>query len=146
MHQSITSFVYDMKFCRPCQYLRVCTCHEGDKFFSIGETNLFHKSQKTFVPYPTMLHSEQKWGHFCSEWGIVGCRTSVYHDTHGDVMKLKSFPYYWPFVRESTGHWYIPPVASDADLWLSFQVGQKNCWTNNLVASDLRGLDAHVTS
>ena len=26
---------------------------------------------------------------------------------------------------ESTGHWYIPPVASDADLWLSFQVGQK---------------------
>ena len=24
------------------------------------------------VPYPTMLHSEQKCAHFCSEWSIMG--------------------------------------------------------------------------
>ena len=34
--------------------------------------DLIHKSQNATVPYPSMLHSEQKCAHFCSEWGIVG--------------------------------------------------------------------------
>ena len=31
----------------------------------------FHKSQNAPDPYPTMLHSEQKCAHFCSECSIV---------------------------------------------------------------------------
>ena len=35
-----------------------------------------------------------------------------------DVIKWKHFPYYWRFVREFTGHRWIPRrKASDADLW-----------------------------
>ena len=39
----------------------------------------FHKSQNPPVPSPTMLHSEQKYVHFCSEWSIVmyGTRDSL---------------------------------------------------------------------
>ena len=33
--------------------------------------DLIHKSQNAPVPYPTILHSEQKCVHFCSEWSIV---------------------------------------------------------------------------
>ena len=38
----------------------------------------FHKSQNTPVPYPTMLHSEQKCAHFCFEWSIVGYGTGAF--------------------------------------------------------------------
>ena len=38
----------------------------------LGKRDQFHKSQNAPVPYPTMLHSEQKCAHFCSEWSIVG--------------------------------------------------------------------------
>ena len=40
----------------------------------------FHKSQNAPVPYPTMLHSEQKCAHFCSEWNIVGYGTGAFWD------------------------------------------------------------------
>ena len=40
----------------------------------------FHKSQNAPVPHPTLLHSEQKCAHFCSEWSIVGCGTSAFWD------------------------------------------------------------------
>ena len=37
---------------------------------------------------------------------------------HGDVIKWKQFPRYWPFVREFTGHRWIPRTkANDAELW-----------------------------
>ena len=36
-----------------------------------------HDSHNAPVPYPTMLHSEQKCAHFCTEWCIVGYGTSV---------------------------------------------------------------------
>ena len=37
---------------------------------------------------------------------------------HDDVIKWKHFPRYWPFVRESTGHRWIPLTKpSDAELW-----------------------------
>ena len=41
---------------------------------------LFHKCQHAPVPYPTMLHSEQKCAHFCSEWNIVGYGTGACWD------------------------------------------------------------------
>ena len=31
-------------------------------------------------PYPTMLHSEQKCAHLCSEWSIVGYGTGTFWD------------------------------------------------------------------
>ena len=38
--------------------------------------------------------------------------------TNDDVMKWKHFPRYWPFVRGTIGHWWIPLTkASDAELW-----------------------------
>ena len=40
----------------------------------------FHNSQNAPVPYPTMLHSEQKCAHFCSEWSIVGYETGAFWD------------------------------------------------------------------
>ena len=49
--------------------------HHG--FFLIDE---FHKSQNAPVPYPTMLHSEQKCAHFCSEWSIVRYGTGAFWD------------------------------------------------------------------
>ena len=39
-----------------------------------------HKSQNAPVPYPTVLHSEQKCAHFCSEWSIVGYGTDAFWD------------------------------------------------------------------
>ena len=45
--------------------------------FSIDQ---FHKSQNVPGPYPTMLHLEQKYAHFCSEWSIVGYGTSAFWD------------------------------------------------------------------
>ena len=43
-------------------------------------TDLIHKSQNAPAPYPTMLHSEQKCAHFCSEWSIVGYGTGAFWD------------------------------------------------------------------
>ena len=39
-----------------------------------------HKSQNAPVRYPTVLHSEQKCAHFCSELGIVGYGTGAFWD------------------------------------------------------------------
>ena len=47
------------------------------KHLSVG---LIHKSQNTPLSYPTMLHSEQKCSHFCSEWSIVGYGTGAFWD------------------------------------------------------------------
>ena len=40
----------------------------------------FHKSLNAPVPYPTMLLSEQKCAHFCSEWSIVEYGTCAFWD------------------------------------------------------------------
>ena len=42
--------------------------------------DLIHKSHSAPVPYPTMLHSEQKCAHFCSEWSIVEYGTGAFWD------------------------------------------------------------------
>ena len=43
--------------------------------FYRGLIDPIHKSTNAPVPYRTMLHSEQKCAHFCSEWSIVGYGT-----------------------------------------------------------------------
>ena len=41
-----------------------------------------------------------------------------YSGNHDDVIKWKHLPRYWPFVREFTGHRWIPRTkTSDAELW-----------------------------
>ena len=53
--------------------------------------NQFYKSENTPVPYPTMLHSEQKCADFCSEWSVVGYGTCALWDLWiGSV--VTSFP------------------------------------------------------
>ena len=42
--------------------------------------DLLHKFPNVPVPYPAMLHSEQKCVHFCSEWSIVGYGTGAFWD------------------------------------------------------------------
>ena len=40
---------------------------------------------------------------------------------HDDVIKWKHFPRYWPFVRQFTGHRWIPSTkASDVELCIFF--------------------------
>ena len=39
------------------------------------------QSQNAPVPYPTMLHSEQKCAHFCSEWSTVGYGRGAFWDS-----------------------------------------------------------------
>ena len=60
------------------QYLRVSVRAlapiDTDKWPNI------HRSQNAPVPYPTMLHPEQKCAHFCSEWSIVGYGTGAFWD------------------------------------------------------------------
>ena len=49
----------------------------------------------------------------------------IFHDfsiskRHDDVIKWKHFPRYWPFVREFTGHRWIPaqsPVTRSFDVY-----------------------------
>ena len=60
--------------------------------------DLIHKSQNALVPYPTILHSEQKCAHFCSEWSIVGYETGAFWDL-------------W--------YWSIDPCANKQGLTLS---------------------------
>ena len=70
-------FVSGFRFC--WSYLqRKHLCF--DQNLTIGLINLIHKSHNAPVPYPTMLHSEQKCAHFCSEWNIVGCGTGAVWD------------------------------------------------------------------
>ena len=40
----------------------------------------FHKSHDVSIPCPTMHHPEQKYGHFCPEWCIVGYDTGALWD------------------------------------------------------------------
>ena len=61
----------------PClSYLILCC----NWIISSEPFDLIYKSQNTPVPYPTMLHSEQKCAHFCSEWSIVGYGTGAFWD------------------------------------------------------------------
>ena len=46
----------------------------------VGGIDLIRISQNAPLPYPIMLHSEQKCSHFCSEWSIVGYGTGVLWD------------------------------------------------------------------
>ena len=49
-----------------------------------------------------------------------------------DWINWKCFPYYWPFVGDSTGHWLIPlKKASSAEFNVSVIFVRKSCLTNS---------------
>ena len=64
---------------------------------------------------------------------------------HNDVIKWKHFLRFWPFVRESTGHRWIPLTeASDVERRCFFLTyAWINCWANDRDAGDLRRHRAH---
>ena len=72
------------------------------------------------------------------------CHVGI-ESNHDDVIKWKHFPRYWPFVREVTGHRWIPRTkASDAELWCFLKIyALINGWVNNREAGDLRRHVAH---
>ena len=65
--------------------------------------------------------------------------------SHDDVIKWKHFPRYWPFVREFTGHRWIPLTkASDAGLWcFLWSAPKQTVGKRNRYAGDLRRHHAH---
>ena len=61
--------------------------------------------------------------------------------------QMETFPRYWPFGREFTGHlWFPRTKSSDAELWCflwSLICAWINVWVNNYKAGDLRRHRAH---
>ena len=119
----------------------------------------FHKSQNAPVPYPTMLHSEQKCAHFCTVLSIVGYGTGIFWDlwirpigetlmsTHihrknhvhvshcvdEDIIKWKHFPRPWPFVR---GIQRSPLNSPHKGQWRRALMFSLICaWTNGWVSN-----------
>ena len=67
-------------FNQSCVPITQCLWGIPQTTFGSANKDQFHKSQNAPVPYPTMLHSEQKCAHFCSEWSIVGYGTGAFWD------------------------------------------------------------------
>ena len=53
----------------------------------------FEKSQNAPVPYPTMLHSEQKCAHICFEWSLVGYGAGAFWDLWIRSIVFSGFKY-----------------------------------------------------
>ena len=68
----------------------------------------FYKSQNAPVPYPTMLHSEQKCEHFCSEWSIVGYETGAFWDLW--IRSINKCFLYW-VGKIGVKHWIMTVSA-----------------------------------
>ena len=64
---------------------------------------------------------------------------------HDDVIKWKHFPRSWPFVREFTGHRWIPAHKGQWRGALVFYLicASINGWVNNRESGDLRRHHAH---
>ena len=67
----------------------------------------------------------------------------------GNPLVIIKDPSHWLFVRESTGHRWIPSQRASDVTWffnVKLMLSWTSCWTNNQVASDLWWHDTHVTS
>ena len=65
--------------------------HQSRSVLSPNPIGQLHKSQNAPVPYSTMLHSELKCAHFCSEWRIVGYGTGACWDLWNWSIKLHPY-------------------------------------------------------
>ena len=71
-------------------------------------------------------------------------RKGNFVDAHGDIIKWKHFPHYWPFVREFTGHWWVPLKGQwRGVLMVSLICAWTNGWVNNPDVGDLGRHRAH---
>ena len=85
--------------------------------FSCSWIDQVHKSQNAPAPYPTMLHSEQKCAHFCSEQGIMGYGTGAFWDLWMWFIAMEM-----PSVRLGQG----------ALCLVNCELGQELCWLTYL--------------
>ena len=60
------------------------------------------QSQNAPVPYPTMLHSEQKCAHFCSEWSTVGYGRGAFWDLW--IRSIEHMDHVGQHIRSVTDH------------------------------------------
>ena len=58
----------------------LCPNPPTENYISIFLTDLFLKSHKALVQYPTIHHSEHKFAHFCFKWAIVRYETGALWD------------------------------------------------------------------
>ena len=91
-HTMMMMLCIDLTWVTPCQHkpkhytnslepiLKVVKC--AKHLCGMCNIELVHKSRNATVQYPTMLHSEQKFAYFWSEWSIVGYRTCAFWDLH----------------------------------------------------------------
>ena len=94
-----------------------CTNISGSLIVEVGQwirMDQFHKSQNTPAPYPTIIHSEQKCAHFCSEWCIVGYETGAFWDLWIRSVKhtkawRTSMPLNWVIIGSGNG---LMPVST----------------------------------
>ena len=65
-----------------CSYVSLCQLIDVIMIqrYHINSIDLIHKSYNAAVPYPTMLQSEQRCTHFCSECSVVGFGTGAFWD------------------------------------------------------------------
>ena len=69
----------------------------------------------------------------------------IYHLNHDDVIKLKHFPRYWPFVRGIHRSRWIPPHKGQwrGALMFSLIYARINGWIDTGEAGDLRRHNTH---
>ena len=113
---------------------------------------LIHKSQHALVPYPTILHSEQKCAHSCSEWSIVGYGTGAFWNLWNWSILISYFCYEYGCVlfshalggphRKQTAccsiismwrklsfiQWHYIAKIQRKYRWLSAILQYLNCW------------------
>ena len=109
------------------------------KFISEGPIDQFHKSHNPPVPYPTMLHSEQKCAHFCSECGTLWDMEQV-HSGICELCRLIIITLHWcccwlckQYVPNNYwNQWWLISLINDPCLVLqlslpnSFRLGVKS--------------------
>ena len=92
-HESDIKFTTDSPYSALVDWLWDVCCEEMDQF---------QISQNAPVPYPTMLHSEQKCAHFCSELSIMGYGTGAFWDLWiGSIAEI--WPHYNGTALYTTG-------------------------------------------
>ena len=80
----------------------------------------FHKSQNAPVPYPKMLHSEQKCAHFCSEWSILGYGTGAFWDIWIRAIWVWCGDVSFEYARIIFSHWIWYFTIFSFVSWLLF--------------------------
>ena len=108
----------------------VTVMHDGvgsldlDVVFVVGHIKPVEKQLSDWWnddPSRDAIHMRESKDWTVSHHQYLRCRwhsDTLRQDIHGDVIKWKYFPHYFPLWRQSTGHRWIPLTkASDAELW-----------------------------